>query len=657
MTGLPVARLAGGAQALQQALLDGRDLDVGLVAAFTLEGGGDAADHDPGVHVAELLRESLDIGQGALAELGAEHGERGVALDVFDLHVIGLAFLDRDFLVFDGPAAAEAEAAAATGGSPLLVLHELAVHEELVAVVTGDDILEHAGVGGGPLARGAGAELVRVHTVGEAVTAEGAEIHRVVVVGSGRFPLELLVVVELDKHSFALVELAHVVDGVVLVHELAGLVIHHFRVREGVADAGEDGELVVVGRGAAVVAVHQVHVVGVRAHDGDALDVLGERQDAVVLEEDHAFTRGLDGQLVVLLAGDHLRLEVLPRGHLVRVEHAQLEAAAEDWDEGVVEVVDGDQALLEGVAEVAEGTAALEVGAVLEGVGGGVHGILVGHVLAAVEVVVDGVAVGDHQAVIAPLVAEDVHEQAVAHRARNALVALVRAHHFADVTLDHQGLEGGEVGLPEVAHRHGHVHAVAERFRTAVHGVVLGAGVGLIVLAGLLLHAQDGLEADDRGQVRVLARGLLAASPARVAEDVDVRAPEGQLRVAGIVPGLVVHVPFPLGTVPVGARLVGDGGIDLIDLLRVEGGGHADGLRIHGVAVGADAVAGLAPPVVGSRPIFSSGVRSVRRFSIRFSIFRDGSWNGYLYVVLGPQAVRQTTAVKRVRKSFFIITL
>ena len=355
----------------------------------------------------------------------------------------------------------------------------------------------------------------------------------------------------------------------------------------------------VVGRGAAVVAVHQVHVVGVRAHDGDALDVLGERQDAVVLEEDHAFTCGLDGQLVVFLAGNHLRFEVLPRGHLVRVEHAQLEAAAEDRDEGVVEVVDGDQALLKGVAEVAEGTAALEVGAVLEGVGGGMHRILVGHVLAAVEVVVDGVAVGDHQAVIAPLVAEDVHEQAVAHRAGNALVALVRAHHFADVTLDHQGLEGGEVGLPEVAHGHGHVHAVAERFRTAVHGVVLGAGVGLIVLAGLLLHAQDGLEADDRGQVRVLARGLLAASPARVAEDVDVRAPEGQFRVAGIVPGLVVHVPFPLGTVPVGARLVGDGGIDLIDLLRVEGGGHADGLRIHGVAVGADAVAGLAPPVVG----------------------------------------------------------
>ena len=58
-----------------------------------------------------------------------------------------------------------------------------------------------------------------------------------------------------------------------------------------------------------------------------------------------------------------------------------------------------------------------------------------------------------------------------------------------------------------------------------------------------------------------------------------------------------------------------------------------------------------------SRPIFSSGVRRERRFSIRCSIFRDGFWNGYWYVVLGPQAERQTAAVKRVRKSFFIITL
>ena len=77
------------------------------------------------------------------------------------------------------------------------------------------------------------------------------------------------------------------------------------------------------------------------------------------------------------------------------------------------------------------------------------------------------------------------------------------------------------------------------------------------------------------------------------------RAPEGQFRVAGIVPGLVVHIPLPLGAVPVRAGFVGDGFVDPVHEIGVKGGAHGDGLRIDGVTVGADAVAGLAPPVVG----------------------------------------------------------
>ena len=54
-----------------------------------------------------------------------------------------------------------------------------------------------------------------------------------------------------------------------------------------------------------------------------------------------------------------------------------------------------------------------------------------------------------------------------------------------------------------------------------------------------------------------------------------------------------------VGAVPVGAGLVGHLREDVVHLLRVEGGGHADRLGIDGVAVLAHAVAGLAPPVVG----------------------------------------------------------
>ena len=100
-------------------------------------------------------------------------------------------------------------------------------------------------------------------------------------------------------------------------------------------------------------------------------------------------------------------------------------------------------------------------------------------VLATVEEVVDGVAVGEHDGIVAPLVAQDVDEQTVAGAAGLTLETLVGAHHLAYVGFLHEGLEGGEVGLPEVAVGGLDVHGVAQGLRTAVDGVVLGTGVGL----------------------------------------------------------------------------------------------------------------------------------------------------------------------------------
>ncbi len=95
------------------------------------------------------------------------------------------------------------------------------------------------------------------------------------------------------------------------------------------------------------------------------------------------------------------------------------------------------------------------------------------------------------------------------------------------------------------------------------------------------------------GEEGIFAVGLLAAAPARIAEDVDVRRPDGETVVDGVnvvADGLVVF----------GAGFGGDDGGDLVDERRVPGGGHADGLREHcGVAGAGDAVEALAPVVVG----------------------------------------------------------
>ena len=67
---------------------------------------------------------------------------------------------------------------------------------------------------------------------------------------------------------------------------------------------------------------------------------------------------------------------------------------------------------------------------------------------------------------------------------------------------------------------------MALALRTAVHCIVLYAGVGLEILAVIGLHCADGCSAHYACEVRILAAGLLSASPAGVTEDVHVRAPE-----------------------------------------------------------------------------------------------------------------------------------
>ena len=156
-------------------------------------------------------------------------------------------------------------------------------------------------------------------------------------------------------------------------------------------------------------------------------------------------------------------------------------------------------------------------------------------VLALVVEIIDSIAIGKHNAVEPPLAAQDVHQQAVAGATGDALVAVVGTHHLAHIALLHQRLEGGQIGFPQIAHGDGGIVGVAERLGPAMHGIVLGTGVGLVILVIVALHAQNGLYAQDGIQVGVFTTGLLTTSPTRVAEDVDIGTPEGQLGVAGIV--------------------------------------------------------------------------------------------------------------------------
>ena len=247
--------------------------------------------------------------------------------------------------------------------------------------------------------------------------------------------------------------------------------------------------LVLFGGCAAVVSVQQFHVVGIRSQHGQRLDVFREGQHAFVLEQHHRLAGGLGGRCVVLLAADDILTKLCPRQTVGGVEHTQFEAAHQRLAQMLVEHVLLDEAFFESFGEAHEHLSAFQVGTVQHGVDRCRKSVFMSLMLSAVKEIVDGIAVGEHNGVVAPFVAQDVDEQAVAGAAGLALEALVGAHHLAHVGFLHQRLEGGQIGLPKVAVRRVHVHRVAQGLWSAMHGIVLRTGVGLEVIGIVTLHA------------------------------------------------------------------------------------------------------------------------------------------------------------------------
>ena len=230
----------------------------------------------------------------------------------------------------------------------------------------------------------------------------------------------------------------------------------------------------------------------------------------------------------------------------------------------------------------------------------------------------------------APFFPQGVGQQGLAAAAGLAVGAVVGAHDGLDPGLPDQILEGGQVGLLHVLRACDGVELMAQRLRPAVHGEVLGAGGGLHGPALALQAAHIGLP-HARGQIRVLAVGLMPAAPAGVAEDVDVRRPEGQA---------VVDVAVALrGQGVVLGPALGRGDVaELFEQGVVEHGGQTDGLgKAGGRAAARHAVQRLVPPVVGGhaqpldrgrvvaelRRLFlegHAGHKGLRFFSCRFAV-------------------------------------
>ncbi len=219
--------------------------------------------------------------------------------------------------------------------------------------------------------------------------------------------------------------------------------------------------------------------------------------------------------------------------------------------------------------------------------------------LAAGIEVVDGTAVRYYQSLESPLVAQDIGKQTVAAAAGLAFICVVCAHNLLYVSLGNKSLECGQIGLPEVTLAYAYIKAVTVCLQTAVNGVVLGAGMCLVILGVVTLHTFYKSGTHLTCQIRVLTAGLLTASPTRITEDVDVGAPERESLMPRTACSACLAELVVVRCVPMCAGLIGHNSINLILLGVIKCCSKRDCLREYGSAVHADTVAGLRPPVVG----------------------------------------------------------
>src|SRR5581483_12096735 len=142
-------------------------------------------------------------------------------------------------------------------------------------------------------------------------------------------------------------------------------------------------------------------------------------------------------------------------------------------------------------------------------------------------------------------------------------------------------------------------------FRAAVDGVVFGAGGRFKVFGIVALKALDEGNAAARGEKGVFAVGFLAAAPAGIAKDVDVRGIE-------IEPEMLARIALMFGGVVVvlGAAFRGDGVGFVVDEGGIPGGGHRDRLGKNGRDPGAgDAMEAFVAMAVGGKAQARDGRR------------------------------------------------
>ena len=248
------------------------------------------------------------------------------------------------------------------------------------------------------------------------------------------------------------------------------------------------------------------------------------------------------------------------------IHEADGEFGGQHPQNGAVNIRLGDEALVVGLTELfIAGMGEVHIQARLEADGLGL--VVAIHQLVSLVDTLHAPVVGDHEALKAPFVPQDLGEEAVIGGAGDTLPAVVGGHDRQSSALLEAGLKGLQPDLP-----HGALGGIRVVGVTAARGVVVGE-----VLRGgddtVLLQALTDSYTRIGGQKHVLTEGLHGTAPAAVAGDVD-------------------HGGQGLAHTHGGALLTNDV-CDPLHHIIVEHGGHGDGLGEAGSHAPLGAMEGL----------------------------------------------------------------
>ena len=155
-----------------------------------------------------------------------------------------------------------------------------------------------------------------------------------------------------------------------------------------------------------------------------------------------------------------------------------------------------------------------------------------------------------------------------------------------------RGAERRQIRILQIVFRNIHVESVPQWLRPAVHGIMFRRRHQFEIFRIVALKSFDELHAQARGQKWILAEGFHAASPARIAIDVDIRRPECKPREPAVI--VVAN-----RLVVLGAPLNGDRRCNPVHQRRIPRRRQADRLRkIRRKSVARHSVQRLIPPVV-----------------------------------------------------------